>query len=368
MCIGILLLGSGNLETSYFGRDIYKPDTSFKVVGYLGTGNFNRINELALDKLTYLNLAFGNPDSEGNLTGSDNADILPVVIKGHEAGLKVFISLGGGGKPDTVNWKSVLQPKMRTAFIENIVEYVERNSLDGVDVDIEGNLFPTVGEIYNPFVIELKNALHAKGKGLTAALGAIALPDMITQEALDAFDFINVMVYDKTGMWNPDEIGPHSPFSYAEEAIKYWTEDRRIPADKIILGVPFYGFDFSPPARYIDYSEIIKENPLLAYVDSMDMMYFNGIPTIVRKTELAKKKLGGIMIWEISCDMPGDLSLLRALDQTLKARNCSVVTSYRDEDGDGYGNFAKPFQACTVPTGYVSNRDDADDTNARKHR
>jgi chitinase len=368
LCIGILLLGSGNRETTYFGPDIYKPDTIFKVVGYLGTGNFNRINELALDKLTYLNLAFGNPDSEGNLTVSDNADILPVVTKGHEAGLKVFISLGGGGKPDAVNWKSILQPKTRTAFIENIVEYVEKNSLDGVDVDIEGNLFPTVGESYNPFVIELKNALHAKGKGLTAALGAIALPDMITQDALDAFDFINVMVYDKTGIWNTDEIGSHSPFSYAEEAIKYWTEDRRIPANKIILGVPFYGFDFSPPARYINYSEIIKENPLLAYVDSMDMMYFNGIPTIVKKTELAKKKLGGIMIWEISCDMPGDLSLLRALDQTLKARNCSVVTFYRDADGDRYGNFAKPFQACTVPPGYVSNRDDADDTNARKHR
>ena len=368
MCISFLLIVSCTNKTAYYGPDLYILDTSFKVVGYLSGGSFDRIDELELDKLTYLNLAFGNPDKDGNLIFSDNKDITQVVNKAHEAGLKVFVSIAGGGTPDTAIWMSMLLAKNKSNFIKNILDYVEKNNLDGVDVDIEWNLFPTVGETYNPFVIELRDALHAKGKGITSALGATGLPEIISQKALEAYDFINVMVYDKTGIWNPDEIGPHSPYSYAEEAIKYWTEEMNIPADRITLGVPFYGFDFTPPARYIDYSEIIKDNLLLAYVDSMDMMYYNGIPTIVQKTELAKKKLGGIMIWEISSDIPGDLSLLRALDQTLKAGNCTVMTFYRDEDGDGYGNLAKPFQACTVPAGYVSNRDDVDDTNAKKHR
>jgi hypothetical protein len=368
VCISFLLIISCTNKTDYYGPDLYKPDTSFKVVGYLSGGSFDRIDELELDKLTYLNLAFGNPDKDGNLIFSDNTDIVPVVTKAHEANLKVFVSIAGGGTPDTVLWMSMLQPKNRSNFIKSILDYVEKNNLDGVDVDIEWNLFPTVGETYNPFVIELRDALHAKGKGITSALGAVGLPDIISQEALEAYDFINVMVYDKTGIWNPDEIGPHSPFSYAEEAIKYWTEEMNIPADRITLGLPFYGFDFTPPARYINYSEIIKDNLMMAYVDSVEMKYYNGIPTIVHKTELAKKELGGIMIWEISCDIPGDLSLLRAVDQTLKAGNCNVVTFYRDEDGDGYGNLAKPFQACTAPAGYVSNRDDPDDTNAKKHR
>jgi chitinase len=363
----ILFCTSCTTRTAHYGADIYKADTGFKVVGYLSSESFDRINDFELDKLTYLNLAFGNPDISGNLVCSGNADIIPIVKKGHEANLKVFISLAGGGKPDTIIWKSLLQPKNRSSFIKKILNYVEVNNLDGVDVDIEGNLLPTIGESYNPFVIELREALHSRGKGITSALGAIDVHPAISQEALAAYDFINVMVYDSTGVWRPDEIGPHSTYAYAEEAIKFWTEVKKIPAARITLGVPFYGFDFTPPARYISYKEILDENPSYGYIDSVGMKYYNGIPTIVRKTELAKKKLGGIMIWEIAYDVKGEMSLLRALDQTIKAGDCSVTTFYKDEDGDGFGNLAKPFEACKAPDGYVSNRDDTDDTNARIH-
>ena len=51
---------------------------------------------------------------------------------------------------------------------------------------------------------------------------------------------------------------------------------------------------------------------------------------------MAKKQLGGVMIWEISYDtLKGDLSLLRAMDQTLQIGDCDVKTFYKDEDGDG---------------------------------
>lgn len=353
-------------KTNY-GPDIYKPDTSFKVVGYLGGGNFGKLDSIELKKLTYLNLAFANPDKDGKLVMDDGADVTIGTKKGHEANLKVFISLGGGGRPDTVIWKSILKRKNRSSFIRNIVRYVEENNLDGVDVDIEGNLFPYIGKTYGPFVVELRKALHSKGKGISCALGAMDLNEVVTQEALEAYDFINIMVYDKTGIWRPNDIGPHSPFSYAEEAIQYYTVDRKIPPARLTLGVPFYGFDFTPPARYIDFSEIIKDDPTNAYRDSTGMRYYNGIPMIVQKTELAKKTLGGIMIWELASDTKGDLSLLRALDQTLKAGDGVVKTFYRDEDGDGFGNLTKPFQACVAPEGYVSNKDDADDTNAKVH-
>ena len=344
------------------GPDIYVEDTGFKVVGYLAAGGFEDIDNLELDKLTYLNLAFGNPDEEGNLVFSRNADIKPVVIKGHEAGLKVFVSLAGGGRPDTTIWKSVLSPDMRSVFIKGILDYVAENDLDGVDVDIEGNLLPYIGDLYTPFVLELRKALHARGKGITTALGATRVREQVTQESVEAYDFINVMVYDKTGIWRPNVIGPHSPYSYAEDAIRYWAEERNVPLEKIILGVPFYGFDFTPPARYIDYKEIIKDDVAHAYHDSTGMRYYNGIPMIVRKTQLAKEKLGGVMIWEISCDsLKSDLSLMRALSQTVNAGDCEVRTFYRDADGDGLGDPSHPLQACEAPEGYVDNREDPSD-------
>ncbi len=361
----VLLAASCGTKTVDYGSDIYQPDNSFKVVGYIGGGNFDKLDSIEVNRLTYLNLAFANPDRNGRLVMDDNADVSTGVKKGHDANLKVFISLGGGGRPDTLIWKSILQPANRSVFIKNIVKYVEENNLDGVDVDIEGNLFPHIGQTYGPFVVELRKALHAKGKGMSSALGALERNEVVTQEALEAYDFINIMVYDKTGIWRPTVIGPHSPYSYAEEAIQYYTEERKIPASHLTLGLPFYGFDFTPPARYIDYSEIIKDNVANAFIDSTGMRYYNGIPMIVRKTGLARKTLGGVMIWELACDTKGDLSLLRALDQTLKAGDGTVTTFYRDEDGDGFGNPARPFQAVSAPEGYVSNRDDSDDNNAK---
>ena len=359
----IVLISCENKERKPYNTspDIYVEDTDFKVVGYLSAGGFDIIDDLELEKLTYLNLAFGNPDKDGKIVFSRNADIKPVVDKGHAAGLKVFLSLAGGGRPDTAIWNSVLQPENMPDFIKNLLDYVDENNLDGIDVDIEGNLLPYIGDGYTPFVLELRDALHAKGKGITCALGAVRFHEAVTQESLEAYDFINVMVYDKTGTWRPNAIGPHSPYSYAEDAIKFWTEEKHISPDKIILGVPFYGFDFTPPARYISFREVISENVLYAYQDSVDLKHYNGIPMIARKTDMAKKDLGGVMIWELSYDtLNSDLSLLRALDQTIKAGDCGVKTFYKDEDGDGLGDPSSPFQACEAPEGYVDNRDDTD--------
>ena len=350
---GIILLSCEN-ETNQPGEDIYIPDEQFKVVGYLPRNAFNKINELELDRLTYLNLAFANPDQQGNLVFDGQMDIRPVVNKGHDHGLKVFVSLAGGGQPDKAAWKSALDSANRTEFISNIISFVERNNLDGVDVDIEWNLLPTIGNLYTPFVVELRTALHGKGKGITTALGASGLHEAVTQQSLENYDFINVMVYDKTGVWRPEDIGPHSPYSYVEEAIAYWTGVRKIPPERLVLGVPFYGYDFAPPAHYISYGELIEEDPVNAYRDSVDLKYFNGIPTIVNKAALAKKELGGIMIWAISHDAPGDMSLLRAIDQTLSAGDCEVSIFYKDEDGDGLGDPRKPFHACTAPEQYVT--------------
>lgn len=337
--------------------DTYIDDTDFKVVGYLAVRGFERIDDIELDKLTHLNLAFANPDKQGKLIFSRNADVKPVVHKGHQAGVKVFVSLAGGGTPDTAVWNSVLKPENLHDFVGNILDYVEENQLDGVDVDIEWNLLPYIGDGYTPFVLALRDALHARGKGITTALGATGLHESVSQESLEAYDFINVMVYDKTGTWRPDDIGQHSPYSYAEEAIEYWTRQRSISADKIVLGVPFYGFDFTPPARYASYSEIIRSDVENAYQDSLDLLYYNGIPTIMRKAELAREKLGGIMIWELTHDsLNSDLSLLRVIDQTLKAGDCQVKTYFKDPDGDGVGDPSHPFQACEAPDGFVDIR------------
>ena len=339
---------------------------TFKVVGYLPSGNFAQIDQLELSKLTHLDIAFANPDAEGHLRFRNEMELPLVVQKGHDAGLKVFLSIAGGGINEELAgyWLAVLQPENRTKFIKEIITFTEKYKLDGIDVDIEWNLLPAIGDLYTPFVLELRDALHGIGKGISSALNVAGLHKSVTQEALQAYDFINVMVYDKTGIWRPEKPGPHSPYSYALDALKYWTEERKIPADKLTLGVPFYGHDFDN-IKYINYRDIVEIDPTYAYQDEFHSTFYDGIPTMVKKTHLARQSFGGIMIWQIGGDAFNELSLLRAIDQTLHAYPCKnghVETYFADEDGDGYGDASKPFQACQPPARYVSNKMDCDDS------
>jgi hypothetical protein len=48
-------------------------------------------------------------------------------------------------------------------------------------------------------------------------------------------------------------------------------------------------------------------------------LYYNGIPTIKMKTNLAIEEASGIMIWQLSGDAPGAKSLLQAIDEVVKA-------------------------------------------------
>jgi GH18 family chitinase len=353
-------------QSNFSGPDIFVADNSFKVVGYLSGGNFDQIDLIELDKITHLCLAFANPDADGNLLFRNGADVSPVVKKAHEEGVKVLVSLAGGGKPDAKIWTQMLERENRTAFIKQITDFVQKEDLDGVDVDIEWNLLPAIDTLYAPFVIALKQALHASGKMITCALNVSGLHPAVTRESLLAYDFINVMVYDKTGPWKPEVPGQHAPYSYAEEAHRYWTQERMIPAEKLTLGVPFYGHNFDPVGSE-HFSNIVANDVGNAYKDEVGALYYNGIPEIVRKTELAKKKFNGVMIWELAQDAHNDLSLLRAIDQTIKAGACKVSIYFRDEDNDGHGNLAKPFHACEKPEGYVSSNDDPNDSDPNIH-
>lgn len=337
-----------------------KVSETFKVVGYLHSGNFNLIDKIELKRLTHLDIAFANPNAEGHLSFRKSDQLKEIVDKGHQAGVQVYLSIAGGGIDSTLaaHWLRVLQPDRRSEFIKEIITFTKDYNLDGIDVDIEWNLIPTITDLYTPFVVELKDALHANNKGISSALNVAGLHPSVTDEALMAYDFINVMVYDKTGIWRPDVIGPHAPYEYAEEALHYWTVERKIPKEKLTLGVPFYGHDFES-VRYISYQKIVEKDTMNAYKDQEGKIFYNGIPTIVEKTKLAKKAFGGVMIWELGNDTFNDLSLLRAIDQTIHAK-CppdQINTFYKDENGDGIGDPAKPIQACVKPKGYVNKID-----------
>lgn len=299
---------------------------SFKVVGYLPHYRFSWIDDIEFERLTHVNISFANPDAAGNLS-CEGANIDPAVAKAHQAGCEVFISLAGGYLTPQweTNWNNLTLPANRPAFIQKIIQYVEDHDLDGVDVDLE---WQYVESWYSPFVLDLKAALEPLGIPLTVALPGSYRYPQISDPALEAYDWVNMMIYDLTGPWDPSNPGQHSPYGWAQDCVEYWL-NQGVPAEKLTLGVPFYGYDFADsPVSSFTYRGIVNENSANAYLDQSGLKFWNGIPTIKAKTQLALDEVAGIMIWEIGADAFGanaQYSLLRAIDEVIAEASVGVA-------------------------------------------
>lgn len=296
-----------------------RAQDDFKVVGYYSLrAAMEGANGIPLKRLTHVNLWFLNPDSLGNFN-QDLSGLQPFVRKAQRKGVKVLFSIGGGSKQ--AQYHTLLQDEHRERFVNNLVAVALKSGVDGIDVDLEGS---DIDENYEPFVTELAQKLRSHNKLITAAI-AVYYKDQLSDAALAQYDFVNVMSYDRTGPWRPEKPGPHAAYEHAVEDLDYFGNVRKIPRDKMTLGVPFYGYGYGPeltsPAISMNYREIVSTFPGSEEADEWKrndgkIIYYNGIPTIRRKTALAREKAGGIMIWQVKGDAKGRKSLLKAIHKS----------------------------------------------------
>ena len=309
------------------------------VVGYLPSYRFHMVDKIELDKLTHLCIGFANPD-ENMRINVGYRDIWPIVTRARAKNVKVILSLAGGALGPTTKqaWKDAMQPWNRTKFVQNLVYYTWQYQLDGLDVDLEWH---DVDENYSGFVTELKDSLAVYGKTLSAALPGHHRYPNITDQALAAFDFLNLMTYDLTGPWDPSNPGQHSPYSMAQEAIDFW-KGHGVAAEKLNIGLPFFGWDFTWPSnvKSVSYMEMVEMDTSFAHVDQVGKIYYNGIPMIRAKTQLAVDRAGGIMIWELGQDSFDERSLLRASHNVINASKPRPSQAYAFADPDGEEDFS----------------------------
>ena len=292
-----------------------------RVVGYYTTGSFSLNDKIQYCKLTHLNIAFANPQTDGTIILSGNSgDLLKNVMdtaRSQNSNIKIYIAIGGGYITDEMwnTYKNFLaNPQDRPILIDKIVSYVLDNGFDGVDVDLEWK-YVTTG--YSDFVIELRDALKEQSKGISAAYPSETRYSLITEEALNALDFINLMVYDYTGPWNPSP-GQHSSYNHAKRGIHFWKNKVGINPSKLTLGVPFYGYDFqnSTTVKSFTYGSMVASDVSSSEKDNVGKKYYNGRPTIANKVKLASQNLSGIMIWRIGADSFSEYSLLETIHKT----------------------------------------------------
>ncbi|TDW49068.1 GH18 family chitinase [Flavobacterium sp. 270] len=329
--LGILFFISSLISVySCTSKDSDRDDTKIKtarVVGYLSSDNTNKMTSIPFCKLTHLNVAFANPDKNGNIIFTGDIDGLIKYAKSVNPNIIISISLAGGviSEEQASNWSLLIdKPENRPAFIQNILNFVELHKLDGVDVDLEWN---AVTSGYSGFVLELRKSLTEHKKILTAALPNNSRFENITASALNAFDFLNIMAYDSTGPWTPNNPGQHSSLDFAKEGINFWHKLQNVPSEKLTLGVPFYGYNFTfTPVTSSTYSQIVQAGTQFADQDEVGKIYYNGRPTIAAKVEYAAQNTGGIMIWELAQDSFDEYSLLEVIHKKYNELKIKTTT------------------------------------------
>ena len=243
----------------------------YVIIGYV-TGNGWTKSQIDANKLTHINYAFAVPAKDGKLallSKKDEANMAALVsLKAANPSLKILISIGGWGGCKYFS-DAALTDAARKKFADSAVDLLVKNHLDGVDIDWEYPAQIGAGNIYRPedkqnftlFLKAIRDRLDVQGKQdnrtganhylLTAATGGDTAFVSHTElgKAQVYLDYVNIMTYDLyhgndtvTGHHSPlyqSKLGDHSRNSSADAVDGHIKAG--VPADKIVLGLPFYG-------------------------------------------------------------------------------------------------------------------------------
>ncbi|KAI8391324.1 glycoside hydrolase [Radiomyces spectabilis] len=231
----------------------------------LGCRHVDLPKTIAWHKLDRVNYAFAVPDEHGQLTSFEPARLRLVVEHAHRFGKPVSLSVGGW--TGSVHLSSLVRhKKSRKAFANKLVEATHQYNLDGIDIDWEypnsadgvscNQNHPQDTENLLKFFKVLREKLDKKypkqRKLITAAVGATVFNDM-NQEPSKWLDRGFAKHVDAFAVMAYDLMGPTSEFTEANaglrsrrgvsgsQAIQNWVS-AGIPRDRILLGVPFYGY------------------------------------------------------------------------------------------------------------------------------
>jgi len=339
------------------------------VEGYLPSHRGLQATLAAVDPRPYsdIALAFVNPDTAGQFVNGDalacmtDRWLAPIpgqtlrntVATIHAAHARAIGALAGAILPACAgDWTALVAPPQRAATVAALVAFAETYGLDGLDVDIEGDLLARLVKSgdYTPFVTDLSRAMHARHKTLYGTTASY-VGGMIPLGALPAFDRVEVMSYDNNV---PGE--EHASLSRFRSDLYLWL-GRGVAKDRLVMGLPFYGRGYGTYSPAYPYHNLVAQfgpqsgglagDVIGQLCATCSYITFNGPATITQKTALAIAKAGGVMVWELSEDTP-DATLVRAIEAGLTAPPPAVQTPDQVMPGTGTPLNTPDVRAWTI--------------------
>lgn len=214
----------------------------------------------------------------------------------------------------------IQDPVLRARHVQDVVDLVTKHDFAGVDIDYE-ELLATDRTAFSAFIRQLAVALHAKDKKLSVDVFAKATDKGYDQRnvAQDyaalgaAADQIRIMAYD--WHWSSSTAGPIAPLNWDNQVLKYAVT--QMPPQKIILGVPTYGYDWvGAKGQLVSWLQAYQlsrthgavvrwdnkaQSPWFTYESAQRQqhtVWFENAYSSSAKIALAKSfKLGGVYLW-----------------------------------------------------------------------
>ena len=226
--------------------------------------------------VTAINYGFGRVNSTRDGVTIENEDRLRevVALKKQNPDLKVMLAIGGGCSEGFTDLAAC--DSCRKAFAADCRRLIEEFGLDGIDFDWESPGFPDgTPEDVDNFEYLLKDMREALGEDKIISVASMAgalgmkLPDIIKY-----VDYFNAMEYDMT--WT--RLGSHTSmresevggFDYNVERSMATYAEKGVPAEKIMLGLAFYGRgDGKNFSEWTEYRDIVVQPGMEVRWDSI---------------------------------------------------------------------------------------------------
>ncbi|WP_260858162.1 glycosyl hydrolase family 18 protein [Bacillus sp. FJAT-22090] len=183
---------------------------------------------------------------DGSLSTLDDERIIRVARANRVAPLAVITNLTSAGFDPQLTRQILSSTPLRNRVINNIYQLVQSKNYAGVNVDFE-QVPEDLRDSYTGFLHALRERLKPAGYYTSVAVPAKTSDNLPWLKGYDyggigaAVDFVFIMAYD----WHEatSDPGPVAPINEVRQTIVYALN--HMNRNKIILGVPRYGYDWT---------------------------------------------------------------------------------------------------------------------------
>jgi len=302
---------------------------SILVNGYCYPNVDIEVLETALPSLTYLSIFSYQVLPDGSFTPIDDERVIGAAINRDTKPRMVITNISEEGRFSSDLARIILDSEeIQDVLLENAVLTMENKGYSGLDVDFE-YLYPEDREKYNRFLMRAGNRLKPLGYTLSTAIAPklSAGQQGLLYEAHDYkahgkyADEVIIMTYEWGYLYgSPMAV---APLDQVRKVIEYAVTE--IPSEKILMGIPNYGYDWTLPfeagtvARIISNPQAIElamevgaqvefdetaASPFFTYYD-MDkrqhIVWFEDARSIYEKLRLVEEyNLGGVSYWTVN--------------------------------------------------------------------